>query len=285
MSVMETKQDTTTGNRLEKVQGDKPLQGSISSIKHKFIFMSSQEGVGKTSVMVNLAIALSKRKVKIGLLDANFHSPDIHKMLGLEAVFLSDSDKRFIPISYSAYLKVASIGSVIPEKEETGVWGRRMEIADIQRFIDTLSWGNLDYLLIDTPPGPGEGLLSVIRSIPDAQAIIVTAPNRIGRDQAKKMINFFNKEKIPIFGWIENMQGFLCQHCGQRHEMFSSGSGSRAIFLLEVPFLGKVPIDPYMREFAGSETTFMETFPGSQAAEAFNLIADVIMESNIVASI
>ena len=195
MSAMETKQEATPENKPEKVRGDKPLQGPLSSIKHKFIFISSQGGVGKTSVMVNLAIALSKRGVKVGLLDANFHNPEIHKMLGLETVFLSDDDKRFIPISYSVNLKVASIGVVIPEREETGVWGRRVEIADIQRFIESVRWGNLDYLFIDTPPGPGEGLLTVIRSISTVQTIIVTAPNRIGRNRAKKMINFLTKKK------------------------------------------------------------------------------------------
>lgn len=284
MCVSKIEEENTLGNRIENEQDDEPLLESMSSIRNKFIFMSSQGGVGKTSVLVNLSIALSQKKVKVGLLDANFHSSDIHKMLGIDTVFLGDSDKRFMPINYSAYLKMASIVSVIPEREDTGVWGKRVEISDIQRFIDKVNWGNLDYLFIDTPAGPGKGLLTVVRSIPGAQTIIVTAPNRIGRDRAKQMINFFNKEKIPIFGWIENMEGFLCQRCGQRHELFSSGSGSRAIFLNEVPFLGKVPIDPYMREFNGSEKTFMETFPDSQAAEAYNLIADKIMESSILDS-
>jgi Mrp family chromosome partitioning ATPase len=143
-----------------------------------------------------------------------------------------------------------------------------------------VNWGSLDYLFVDTPPGPGEELLTLVRGIPEAKAIIVTAPNKISRDRAKEMISFFKLENIPIFGWIENMQGFLCQHCGRRQELFSSGSGSRAIFLMEIPFLGRIPIDPYLSECVDAGKLFMEKYPDSQAAEAYNLIAEKVMEGN-----
>jgi len=277
MSIAENNRDDATGNYTDKVSQVKNFQKPMSSIKHKFLVMSSQGGVGKTSVIVSLAVALAKKGMKVGLMDVNFQGPDIRRMLGLEPAVVSNSDKRFLPIPYSDDLKVASIESLMQDIDETGGWGKPLKISDIRRFISSVSWGSLDYLFVDAPSGPGEGLLTMIRAIPEAKTIIVTAPHKIGGDHAKNMINFFRKEKIPIFGWIENMQGFLCQHCGQRQEMFSSGPASRAIFLLDIPFLGRVPIDPHMVECADAGDPFIDKHLESEVAEACNLIIEKIM--------
>jgi len=239
--------------------------------------MSSQGGVGKTSVIVNLASSLAKKGMRIGLMDANFHGPGIHSMLGLEPAVASNSDKQFIPMPYSDNLKVASIVSLMQDIDETGIWGKPLKISDIRRFILSVNWGELDYLFVDTPAGPGEKLLSVVQAIPDAKIIIVTTPNMISGDRAKKMINFFRKEQIPIFGWIENMRGFLCQNCGGRQELFSTGPGSRAVFLMDIPFLGRVPIDPHLGESADTGEPFLQKYPESEVAEACNLIVEKIM--------
>ena len=280
MSIIENNTDSESKKDTDRALQDQTLRASMSSIKHKFLVMSSQGGVGKTSVVVNLAVALSRRKVKVGLMDANLHGPDIHRMLDLELPVASDSDKRLIPVAYSGDLKVASIASLMQDRDETGVWGKPMKISEIRWFISSVKWGSLDYLLVDTPPGPGEELNTVIRAIPEAKTILVTAPNKIRSDRAKEMINFFEQEDIPIFGWIENMQGFFCQHCGRRQELFSTGSGSRAIFLMDIPFLGRIPIDPHLSECADGEEPFMEKYPDSQATEAYNLIAEKVMEGN-----
>jgi len=141
-----------------------------------------------------------------------------------------------------------------------------------------VNWGSRDALLVDTPAGPGERLLTVIRAIPDAKIIIVTAPDITGRDRAKNMINFLTKEKISIFGWIENLRGFFCQNCGERQELFSSGSGSRAVFLGDIPFLGRIPIDPHMAECADAGEPFLDKYPESEIAEGFKLITEKIMD-------
>ena len=277
MSITENKRDSASRKNTDEAMQVQALQESLSSIKHKFLVMSSQGGVGKTSVIVNFALALSKRGVKVGLMDANYHGPDIRGMLGLELATASDSDKRFLPMAYSDDLKVASIESVMQDIDETGVWGQPPKIPDIRRFISNVNWGSLDYLFVDTPPGPGEGLLTVIRAIPETKTIIVTAPNKIGGDRAKNMINFFRKEKIPIFGWIENMRGFFCQHCGQLQEMFSTGPGNRAVFLMDIPFLGRIPIDPHLGESADTGEPFLEIYPSSPVADAHKFIVDKIM--------
>ena len=214
------------------------------------------------------------------MMDVNFHSPDIHSMLGLEPAVASNSDKQFIPMPYSDNLKVASIESLMQDIDETGIWGKPLKISDIRRFISSVNWGSLDYLFVDTPTGPSEKLLSVVQTIPDAKIIIVTTPNMISGDRAKKMINFFRKEQIPIFGWIENMRGFLCQNCDKRLELFSTGPGNRAVFLLDIPFLGRIPIDPNFVECDDAGGPFLQKYPESEVAEACNLIAEKVMEGN-----
>lgn len=252
-----------------------------SSTKNTFLFLSSQGGVGKTSVVVNLALTLSKKGLKVGLMDANFQGPDVHKLLGLEPAIAKHSNRRFLPTPYSDDLKVASIESLMQDKDDTGGWGKPLKISDIRRFMSGVNWGRLDYLFIDTPQGPGEKLLAVIRGIPTAETIIVTAPHKIPGDRAKQMIHFLKKENISIFGWIENMRGFLCRHCGRRQELFSTGFSNRAIFLMEIPFLGRIPIDPYLSECVDVGKPFVEKYPGSQAAEAYELIAEKIIDPQI----
>ena len=276
MEITENNRDMASNNNTDKVPQVQALQESMTSIKHKFLVMSSQGGVGKTCVIVSLALSLAKKRMKVGLLDANFYGPDIHTMLGLEPAVARNSDKQFIPLPYSDNLKVASIDSLMLDIDETGVWGKPLKIVDVRRFISSVNWGSLDYLFVDTPSAPGEGLLTVIRAIPQAKTIIVTAPNKISGECAKNMINFFRKEKMPIFGWIENMCGFLCQNCGKRQDLFSTGPGSRAVFLLDIPFLGRIPIDPHMGACADAGDLFLERHPESEVAQACNLIIEKI---------
>ena len=175
-------------------------------------------------------------------------------------------------------MKVAMIEPVIRGRGATGRRGKSPEKSGIRWFISSVNWDHLDCLLVDTPPGSGEALLTLVGVLPEAKAIIVTAPDKISENRALEMINFFKNEKIPIFGWIENMRGFLCQQCGRRQELFSTGSGSRAVFLMDIPFLGRIPIDTYLSECVVAEEPFVEKYPDSQAAEAYDLIAEKILE-------
>jgi len=281
MRITERKMNSASQKKPDRALLDQNLQKAEPSIKHKFLVMSSRGGVGKTSVIVNVAVTLSKRGVKVGLMDVNFRGPDIRRMLGLEPAVAGNSNKRFIPLRYSDKLKVASIESVVQSKDESGGWAKPLKTSDIRRFISSVNWGTLECLFVDTPSGPGEALLTVIRAIPDAKTVIVTAPNKISGDRAKNMINFFRKEKIPIYGWIENMRGFFCQHCGEPLELFSSGTASRALFLGDIPLLGRIPIDPHVAECADAGEPFVKTYPESEVAQGCNLIVEKIIKGRV----
>ena len=230
MSIIENNRDRESNKNTDEAPQVQALKESMSSIKHKFLVMSSQGGVGKTSVVINLAMTLSKRKVKIGLMDANIHGPDIHRMLGIELTVASDSDKRLMPVAHSDDLKVACIDSVMQDRDETGVWGKPLKISDIRRFISSVNWGELDYLFVGTPAGPGEELLSVVQAIPDAKMIIVTTPNKISRDRAKKMINFVKKNKFQSLAGLKICADFYVNIAASARSCSAPDPGAEPFF-------------------------------------------------------
>jgi len=275
------------GQSLSKEEKDEAIwtravRESMLPIKNKFLFISSQGGVGKTIVIVNLAMAFAKKGMEVGLMDVNFNSPDIHRMLDIKPVMEMDTNNRLLPREYSDNLKVASIEAVMHDSSETGGWGNPVEISDILQFISNTNWGGIDHLLIDTPPGPSIRLLSVIRAIPNIQIVIVTAPDKISNDNATKMVNFFRREKISIFGWIENMRGFLCQNCGYRDQMLGTGPVTRAVFLNEIPFLGRVPIDSKLKEFGDTSRDLPQNEREYLSREPFDMIVEKIMRSDYI---
>ena len=265
-------------NHTAGMQQRRGQRKSATYPKHKFLFVSSIGGVGKTSVTLNVAVVFSKKGLKIGLLDLDILGPNIHRILGMDRPFESDSKGLFTPVICSDNLKVATIEHVLQNRKKMKDRRKPAETTDIQWFIRNINWGKLDYLFADTPAGSGKALRTVIRSMPDAKIIIVSAPNRISAEHARKMINFFRKEKIQIFGWIENMRGFLCQHCNQRQELFSTGTGNRAIFLMDVPFLGRIPINPQMVGCADAGQPYLEKYQDSEAAIAFSNVAETILK-------
>jgi len=226
----------------QKSQQFQDDRGFISAIKHRFLFMSSKGEVGNTSVSVNLALVFSRKGMKVGLMDLNYYSPEIHKIFGFEVEAVGEMDKPFIPVRCTDDLKVASIESMMKGRGETEAWGRPLTIPDIQKFIFSVDWGELDYLFVDTAAGPGEKLRAVVQAIPDAKTIIVTTPNKINGDSAQKMINFLRNEKIPILGWIENMRGFLCQNCGQRRNYSAADPAVEPSFYWTSHFWEEYPL-------------------------------------------
>jgi ATP-binding protein involved in chromosome partitioning len=258
---------------------DQAIQESLALIKNKFLVMSGKGGVGKTSVAVNLAVSLSRNGAKVGLLDVDLHGPDIPRMLGLKGLLDISADNRMmIPKAYSENLKVVSIESLTQDTDDAVIWRGPLKMHVIRQFISDVRWGGLDYLIIDSPPGTGDEPLSVAQTIPGARAIIVTTPQEISLADIRKSINFCKTVKMPVFGLIENMSGFVCPHCGKPVDLFGTGGGFRTALTMNVPFLGRIPFDPKMVECADAGESYLEKYPDSEVTEAYNQVIAKVME-------
>jgi ATP-binding protein involved in chromosome partitioning len=259
---------------------DQAIQESLGLIKNKFLVMSGKGGVGKTSVAVNLAVALSKKGAKVGLMDVDLHGPDIPRMLGLKGLLDISADNRMIPKPYSENLKVVSIESLTQDTDDAVIWRGPLKMHVIRQFISDVHWGRLDYLILDSPPGTGDEPLSVAQTIPGAKAIIVTTPQEISLADIRKSINFCRTVKMPTFGLIENMSGFVCPHCGKPTDLFGTGGGFKTALAMNVPFLGRIPFDPKMVECADAGESYLQKYPDSEVTQAYNQVVATMMEAD-----
>jgi len=259
---------------------DRAIQESLGRIKHKFLVMSGKGGVGKTSVAANVAVALSKKDVKVGLMDVDLHGPDVPRMLGLKGLLDISEENQMVPKSYSENLKVVSIESLAQDTDEAVIWRGPIKAHVIRQFISDVAWGDLDYLIIDAPPGTGDEPLSVAQTIRGAQAIIVTTPQEVSLADIRKSINFCRTVKMPVFGLIENMSGFVCPHCNKPMDIFGSGGGLKTALAMNVPFLGRLPFDPRMVECADAGESYLDKYPDSEMSKAYNQIVDTIVQES-----
>ena len=256
---------------------DKAIEESLSRIKHKFLVMSGKGGVGKTSVATNLAVSLSRKGTKVGLMDVDLHGPDIPRMLGLPGIVDLDADGRLVPKPYSENLEMVSIESMTEKVDEAVIWRGPLKMHAIRQFLYGVWWGRLDYLVIDSPPGTGDEPLTIAQTIPDAKAIIVTTPQEISLADVRKAINFCTVVEMTIFGLIENMSGFVCPHCGKHTELFGAGGGYRTAIDMNIPFLAQIPFDPRMVRCADTGKAYVEKYPNSEVTIAFNQVIDKIL--------
>jgi Mrp family chromosome partitioning ATPase/predicted Fe-Mo cluster-binding NifX family protein len=219
----------------------------MKNIRHKILVLSGKGGVGKSTVAANLAVWLSARGNKVGLLDADIHGPSIPKLLGLEREKLQRTNDKIIPASYNRMLKVMSIGFLLHNEQDALIWRGPMKHNIIDNFVSNVSWDELDYLVVDCPPGTGDEPLSIVQLIPDIDgAVIVTTPQQLAVIDVRKCITFCRQLNIPILGIIENMAGFICPHCGLKSELFAGGGGKELAEQLNMPFAGRIPLDPHL---------------------------------------
>ena len=222
-------------------------------VKHVILVLSGKGGVGKSTVAVNLAFALSSHGKNVGLLDLDFHGPSIPKMLGIEDRRPAVLEKTLEPVHVTGTLAVMSIAFLLPDVSSPVVWRGPMKMAAIQQFLEEVNWGQLDYLVVDLPPGTGDEALTIAQLAPNLRgAVIVTTPQDVAVLDAVKAIKFIEQLEMPVIGVIENMSGMVCPHCGGTIDLFSSGGGEKAARDNGVPFLGAIPLDPAMVK-AGDE--------------------------------
>ncbi|MBE0425905.1 MAG: P-loop NTPase [Nitrospirae bacterium] len=267
-----TKRKLPSKEEVKEIREKLALQDNISRIKHKIIVLSGKGGVGKSTVATNIAAALSLKGQKVGLMDIDIHGPSIPKMLGLEGSPLRGSEEGLLPVDYSDNLSVMSIGFILQDQKNAVIWRGPLKHSLIRQFLKDVSWGELDYLIIDSPPGTGDEPLSVIQLLEDADgAVIVTTPQDIALIDVRKAITFCSHVNLTILGIVENMSGFICPYCGKTVNIFKAGGGEKMASEMGVPFLGRIPLEPRMVEAGDSGKPFLQYYPGSETAKAFDL--------------
>lgn len=250
------------------------LKATMDLVKHKFMVLSGKGGVGKTSVAVNLAVALASEGFEVGILDADIHGPNIPKMMGVEERRIESGPGGFLPIRTKSGVRVMSVAFLLGNKDDALIWRGPLKHNLLKQFLGEVAWGALDYLIIDLPPGTGDEALSTAHLIKAVDgAIIVTTPQDVALLDARKSITFLRQIKIPLIGVVENMSGFTCPHCNKEIDVFKVGGGERAAQEMGVAFLGRIPLDPQIVICSDEGAPVMAQHPDSQTGEAFHRIS------------
>jgi ATP-binding protein involved in chromosome partitioning len=232
------------GESDEDLKRRQKLQSRLCRIQRKIIVLSGKGGVGKSTVAVNLAFALIDSGKKVGLLDVDIHGPSVPTMLGLEAASIRAQGEELVPVEVDG-LKVLSLGFFLGDQDDAVIWRGPMKANVIRQFLSDVAWGDLDVLVIDSPPGTGDEPLSVCQLIENLDgAVIVTTPQKVAAVDVRKSISFCRKLEIPVLGIVENMSGFVCPRCGEVTPILLSGGGRRMAEDMGVRFLGSIPMDP-----------------------------------------
>ncbi len=258
------------------------LNQRMARVRNKILVLSGKGGVGKSTVAVNMAVALALAGKRVGLLDIDVHGPSIPKLLKLENKKIEATDSGITPTGYGDNLKVMSIGFLLQEQSEPVIWRGPMKYGVIKQFLQDVVWGDLDFLVVDSPPGTGDEPLSVAQLLMEegggVHAVIITTPQELALSDVRKSINFCRTLSIPILGVVENMSGFVCPHCGNTSEIFKAGGGELMAQEMKVPFLGKVPIDPQIVEASDEGKPYMYHYARTETAKALGRVIRPILE-------
>ena len=252
-------------------------KSKLPDIKYYIAVASGKGGVGKSTIATNLSLAISKKRQKVGLMDADIWGPSAPLMMGISEKPRATADDKIVPIEKFG-LKVMSIGFLVNE-EDAVIWRGPMVHGAIKQFIEDVEWSGTDYLVIDLPPGTGDAQLSMAQTAPISGGVIVTTPQDVALVDVRRGILMFNKLNIPILGIVENMSYLDMPDVDNKIDIFGRGGGRRMAERFEVPFLGEIPIDPRIRIGGDNGTPIVESDPESAAGKAFFEIADRILES------
>jgi len=239
----------------------------IPGVRNIVAVGAGKGGVGKSTTSVNLAVALVKKGARVGLLDGDVYGPNIPQMLGCAATPEVDGEKHIVPPEAQG-VKVISMGMLVPPDQPI-IWRGPMLHGAVQQFMRDVAWGELDYLVVDLPPGTGDVALSMAQSVPMAGAVVVTTPQGVSVSDVRKAVAMFRQLNIPVLGVIENMSYFVCGHCQERTEIFGNGGGRRMAEEMDIPFLGEVPIDTRIRSGGDEGQPIVSAAPDAPAARAF----------------
>ena len=257
---------------------DYRLKKSLARIKHKIVVMSGKGGVGKSTVTVNLATALAMRGFEVGILDADIHGPNIPKMLNIESEAVMSDEDGLMPVLVPPHMKVMSMAFLLQDPDTPVVWRGPIKMGALRQFIAEVKWGDLDFLVVDLPPGTGDEPLTIAQLIEDADgAIIVTTPQDVALLDSRKTVTFAQALKMPVLGVVENMSGLICPHCGKVIDLFKTGGGERAAAEMGVPFLGRVPLDPNVVLGGDDGTPIVLKDKSNPASQAFDDMVETLL--------
>jgi ATP-binding protein involved in chromosome partitioning len=265
----------------EKQKEQETIKKRIDRIRNIILVLSGKGGVGKSTVAVNISAELAKQGQRVGLLDVDIHGPSVPGMFGLDGKQLVSNGDEIIPVEFSENLSLVSVGFLINDRNEAVIWRGPMKYNIIKQFISEVSWGDLDYLVVDCPPGTGDEPLSVAQLIGKrAEALIVTTPQRVSIDDVRKSITFCRKLDIDLIGIVENMSGFVCPHCNNTVDIFDAGGGESLAKEFNVPFLGRVPIDTNIVKACDEGVPFVSAKSNSEISKNITQIVEAILHSN-----
>ncbi len=251
---------------------DKRISGRINTpIRSTIAVASGKGGVGKSTVAVNLAVALAQAGAKVGLMDADIYGPNIPIMMGVDGQRPMATENKIIPLEAFG-IKLMSMGLLV-SPEQAMIWRGPMLHSAIRQFLSDVDWGELDYLVIDLPPGTGDAQLTLAQSVPLTGAIIVATPQDVALADVVRGVSMFQKLEVPVLGVVENMSYFLCPHCGERTDVFDHGGAQEMANRMNVPFLGEIPLDTKIRLGGDTGLPVMVTEPDSPLGKAFRTAA------------
>jgi len=257
----------------------KRVRENMGKVKHKIAVISGKGGVGKSTFTVNLAIAFAAKghMDRVGILDADFHGPSVPKMLGVRGQMIQSDDGGILPVTGPLGIRIVSTEFILPDENTPVIWRGPLKMNAIKDFLSEIAWGELDFLLIDLPPGTGDEPLSIAQLLPDLDGVVVlTIPSQVSQLVVKKAVNFARRLNLPVIGIVENMSGFICPNCGAKVDIFQTGGGKKIAEELNIPFLGNIPIDQRICEDADNGKPFILEHKDSPATKAFMEIVDKI---------
>jgi Mrp family chromosome partitioning ATPase len=253
------------------------LRQRMARIRRRLVVVSGKGGVGKSTAAANLAVALSSRGHRVGLLDVDIHGPSIPQILGCEGASPSSDGQSILPVEVRDRLALMSIGFLIGNKTDAVIWRGPVKFKVIQQFLCDVAWGDLDYLVVDCPPGTGDEPLSIAQLIGrPAAAVVVTTPQELAIADVRRCVTFCRRADLPVAGVLENMSGYVCPQCGVHADLFGAGGGERLAKEMSVPFLGQIPIDARVVGCGDAGKCLLEAYPDSPVTQVYLKLADLL---------
>jgi Mrp family chromosome partitioning ATPase len=253
-----------------KEQEEQRLHERMAQIRRRLVVVSGKGGVGKSTAAANLAVSLASQGHNVGLLDVDIHGPSIPKLLGCETASPGSDGQSILPVTVRSRLALMSIGFLIGSRTDAVIWRGPMKYKVIRQFLCDVAWGDLDYLVIDCPPGTGDEPLSVAQLIGrPAAAVVVTTPQELAVADVRRCVTFCQTAELPIAGVLENMSGYVCPQCGNHADLFGAGGGERLAEEMSIPFLGRIPIDPRVVGCGDTGSCLLDSHPESPATQSY----------------